>query len=48
MKTRTVYWLPSVWGWLVLLSALLMIASGLLRVAWAVGETVLPLPVFAF
>ena len=47
MKRRTVYWLPSIRG-LVILSALLMTGSGLIRTAWAVGEAALPASVLLF
>jgi len=47
MKRRTVYWLPSIRG-LVLLSALLMACSGLIRIAWAAGEEALPASILIF
>lgn len=47
MKQRTVYWLPSLRG-MVLLSALLMTASGGIRAAWAIGEAELTVSVFLF
>lgn len=47
MKQRTVYWLPSIRG-LVLLSALLMTCSGLIRAAWAIGEPALSISIFLF
>lgn len=47
MKQRTVYWLPSIRG-MVILSALLMAASGLIRIAWAVGEEAMPPSIFLF
>lgn len=47
MKQRTVYWLPSIRG-MVLLSALLMTCSGLIRTVWAVGEPALSVSVFLF
>ena len=47
MKQRTVYWLPSLRG-MVLLSALLMACSGLIRAAWAAGEPALTADVFIF
>jgi len=37
MKTKTVYWLPRI-STLAILSAVLMAASGVIRVAWALGE----------
>ena len=47
MKQRTVYWLPSIRG-MVLLSALLMAGSGLIRAAWAIGEPELSPSIFLF
>ena len=47
MKQRTVYWLPSIRG-MVLLSALLMTCSGLIRAAWAMGEPELSVSIFLF
>ena len=47
MKQRTVYWLPSTRG-MVLLSALLMTCSGFIRTAWAIGEPSLSISVFLF
>ena len=47
MKQRTVYWLPSIRG-MVLLSALLMASSGLIRAVWAVGEPALSVSVLLF
>ena len=47
MKQRTVYWLPSIRG-MVLLSALLMVGSGLIRAAWAIGEPELSPSIFLF
>ena len=47
MKQRTVYWLPSIRG-MVLLSALLMACSGFIRAAWAMGEPGLSLSVLLF
>ena len=45
MKKKTVYWLPRV-NALVLLSALFMAASGVIRIVWACGERPLPGAVF--
>lgn len=47
MKQRTVYWLPSIRG-MVISSALLMAASGLIRIAWAAGEEAMPASIFLF
>lgn len=47
MKQRTVYWLPSIRG-LVLLSAVLMTGSGLIRAVWAAGESALTPSIFFF
>ena len=45
MKTKTVYWLPRV-NALVMLSALFMVCSGVIRVVWACGEQALSGAVF--
>ena len=43
MKTRTVYWIPRI-NALVILSALCMICSAVVRIVWACGETAISRP----
>ena len=45
MKKRTVYWVPRV-NALVILSALCMVCSAVVRVVWANGETAISRPMF--
>ena len=47
MRTRTVYWLPT-FRVLALSAALLMICSGLVRIAWVMGESALSRPFWLF
>ena len=45
MKKKTVYWVPRV-NALVILSALCMVCSAVVRVVWANGETAISRPMF--
>ena len=47
MRKETVYWVPKI-GALAVLAALFMAASGVLRVIWACGESMVPGGVFWF
>lgn len=47
MRTKTVYWLPSV-RILAVSAALFMVCSGLLRIAWVMGESALSYPFWFF
>lgn len=47
MRTKTVYWLPA-FRVLALSAALLMICSGLVRIAWVMGESALSYPFWFF
>lgn len=47
MKKKTVYWLPKL-GILAVLSMMFMLASAIVRIAWACGEEQLSRPVFWF
>ena len=47
MKNRSVYWLPRL-GVLAILSVLFMLASGVVRLVWACGESQIPRSLFWF
>jgi len=47
MRKRSVYWLPRL-GVMAVLSALLMLSSGVVRLIWAFGETEIPRSLFWF